>query len=93
MTTNNEVNWGEYEPAIRRWESVHDHPAPSPTILSTKGNPRLNPVFSEWMMGATPGWITDTPGISTNDMHKIIGNGVVTLQAVTALRDMLGVAA
>lgn len=84
----NEVNWGEYEPAIRRWESIHGEPAPPPTILSAKGKPRLNPQFSEWMMGAAPGWITDTPDITTNDMHRIIGNGVVTRQAVAALLDM-----
>jgi hypothetical protein len=36
------VEWGEYEPAIRRWEAVHDL--------------RLSPWFVEWMMGAPEGW-------------------------------------
>jgi len=82
--------WGEYEPAIRRWESV-TRPAPSPTEPNTKGNPRLSARFSEWLMGWPDGWVTKVPGISRNDALRIIGNGVVPAQAATALRWLLAV--
>ena len=35
------------------------------------------------------GWITDTPGVTRNEALKMLGNGVVTPQAVHALRVML----
>lgn len=84
------TRWGKYEPAISRWEQV-TRPAPSPTEPNTKGNPRLAPVFPEWMMGWPDGWVTAVPGVSRNDQLRIIGNGVVTLQAVAALRWLLTV--
>lgn len=82
--------WGKYEPAIRRWEQV-TRPAPSPTELNRNGNPRLNPEFSEWMMGWPDGWVTAIPGISRNDQLRCIGNGVVPQQAVAALSWLLAV--
>jgi DNA (cytosine-5)-methyltransferase 1 len=82
--------WGEYAPAIRRWEEVMG-PAPSPVEPGAKGQPRLSPAFTEWMMGQPAGWVTDPAiGISRNDQIKACGNGVVTQQAVAALADMLG---
>ena len=80
--------WGKYAPAIRRWEQV-TRPAPSPTEPNRNGNPRLNPAFSEWMMGWPAGWVTDVPGISRNDQLRIIGNGVVVMQAVSAFQWLL----
>lgn len=45
--------------------------------------------FTEWMMGAPDGWITDPAiGISRNDQLKACGNGVVPQQAYAALMDM-----
>lgn len=85
----NGTGWGEYAAAIHRAEQATGHPAPPPTELSTKGNPRLSPAFAEWMMMSNPGHVTDTPGISRNDQLKICGNGVVRPQAVAALRNML----
>ncbi|GJJ22312.1 hypothetical protein MTY414_59850 [Mycolicibacterium mageritense] len=82
--------WGKYEPAIRRWESV-TRPAPAPTEPNSKGNPRLSPEFPEWMMGWPAGWVTQVPGISRNDQLRIIGNGVCPQQAVAALRWLLNV--
>lgn len=35
------------------------------------------------------GWITDVPGVTRNEALKLCGNGVVTPQAVHALRVML----
>jgi DNA (cytosine-5)-methyltransferase 1 len=83
------VQWGAYEPAIRRWEAVMG-PAPSPTERSERGAQRLSPRFTEWMMGQPAGWVTDPAiGITRKDMLKACGNGVVTQQAVAALQDML----
>ena len=85
------VAWGDYEPAIRRWEQVMG-PAPSPVQPGAKGQPRLSPVFTEWMMGQPPGWITAPEiGLTRNEQLKACGNGVVTQQAEAALADMLAV--
>jgi DNA (cytosine-5)-methyltransferase 1 len=37
-------------------------------------------------MGLPAGWVTDTPGLTRPAMLKALGNGVVRLQAATALR-------
>lgn len=80
--------WGKYQATIERWETL-TRPAPSPTEPNTKGNPRLNPAFPEWMMGWPAGWVTDVPGISRNDQLRIIGNGVVPQCAAAALTWLL----
>ena len=84
------IAWGEYEPAIRRWERTNG-PAPRPTEPTGRdGAERLSPRFTEWMMGLPDGWVTDPAiGISRNDQLKACGNGVVPQQAAAALRDML----
>lgn len=82
--------WGKYAPAISRWENI-TRPAPSPTEPNRNGNPRLNPAFSEWLMGWPDGWVTAIPGISRNDQLRIIGNGVVPQCASAALRFLLNV--
>lgn len=80
--------WGKYEAAISRWESL-TRPAPSPTEPNTKGNPRLAPVFPEWMQGWPGGWATAVPGVSRNDQLRIIGNGVCPQQAMAALWQLI----
>ena len=85
---HNPDRWGDYAPAIRRWETL-TRPAPAPTIPGRNGNPRLNPAFSEWMMGLPSGWVTDVPGITRNEALKAIGNGVVPQQAAAATRWLL----
>lgn len=83
-------SWGEYEPAIRRWEAI-TRPAPEPTKPNAKGNPKLSDEFDEWLMGLPAGWITDVPGVTWNEALKACGNGVVPQQAVAGivwLRDM-----
>jgi hypothetical protein len=80
------VAWGEYEPAIRRWEHVTGYPAPPPAEPGPSGRPRLSAAFAEWMMGLVPGFVTGVPGIPRTRQLKIIGNGVVPQQAAAALR-------
>jgi DNA (cytosine-5)-methyltransferase 1 len=83
------LDWGDYGPAVRRWERRLGRPAPVPTEPGSKGQPRLSPVFVEWMMGLPTGWVTDVPGLSRNDQLKALGNGVVPQQAAAAVRFML----
>jgi DNA (cytosine-5)-methyltransferase 1 len=81
--------WGRFEPAIRRWETVLERPAPEPTNPDGKdGNHRLSSKFTEWMMGLPEGWITDA-GLTRNEELKACGNGVVPQQAELALRMLL----
>jgi DNA (cytosine-5)-methyltransferase 1 len=82
------VNWGDYEPAIRRWEHVLGRPAPTPTEPNKNGRPRLAAAFDEWMMGLPAGWITDID-IPYGAQIKLCGNGVVPQQAELALRLLL----
>lgn len=84
-----ESRWGEYEPAIRRWETVLGRPAPEPTKPNSKGNPKLSDEFDEWLMGYPAGWITNVPGVTWNEALKACGNGVVPAQCVAALRYLL----
>lgn len=74
------VDWGDYAPAITRWEHTIGRPAPHPT--DTAG--RLNPRFVEWMMGLPDGWVTDLIPQRTHAL-RILGNGVVPQQAALAL--------
>ena len=112
---SDDIAWGVYEPAIRRWENVLGHRAPNPTQPSDKalaarakrlagldkrpvgmrGSLRLvhqlSPQFVEWMMGLTPGHVTDPAiGLTRNQQLKALGNGVVPQQAAMALRMLLG---
>ena len=84
------TDWGDYGPAIARWEHVIGRPAPAPTEPGRTGTPRLDPRFVEWMMGLPDGHVTDPAiGISRNDQLKALGNGVVPQQAALALRHLL----
>lgn len=85
-----QLDWGPYEPAIRRWERTLGREAPwatEPAPRSKKG--RLAPRFVEWMMGWAEGWVTRVPGLSRNQQLKILGNGVVPQQAEAAVRFLL----
>jgi hypothetical protein len=84
------INWGKFEPAIRRWEAL-TRPAPAPTKPDGKdGNHRLSAEFTEWMMGLPEGWVTSPEiGLKRNDQLKACGNGVVPQQAEMALRILL----
>jgi len=86
--TSEVTDWGKYEPAIRKWESI-SRPAPAPTVAGLSGRPRLSPFFVEWMMGLPEGWVTGR-GLSIAKELKLLGNGVVPQQALLALRLLLG---
>jgi DNA (cytosine-5)-methyltransferase 1 len=79
------IAWGPYEPAIRRWEAILGRPAPDPTETGTRGQPRLSARFVEWMMGLPAGWVTDLP-LTRAAQIRLLGNGVVPLQAIAAFR-------
>ena len=87
---NCEISWGDYEPAIRQWESVLGRPAPRPTEPGRTGAARLSPQFTEWLMGLPDGWVTGPEiGLSRNEQLRALGNGVVPQQAALALDVLL----
>lgn len=79
-----ETDWGPYAAAIARWESVLGRPAPAPTEEGPKGGRRLSSLLVEWMMGLPEGWVTGH-GLPRTAELKMLGNGVVTQQAIYAL--------
>lgn len=79
----------DYGPAIRRWEQITGRVAPCPTEPGTRGNRRLSPVFTEWLMGLPDGWVTAVPGIPRKEQLRILGNGVIPRQAHHAYRRLL----
>jgi DNA (cytosine-5)-methyltransferase 1 len=85
------IDWGRYEPAIRRWEAITGRAAPQPTEPGTRGQTRLAAAFSEWLMGLPSGFVTDLD-LPYTAQHRLLGNGVVPQQAVAALRLLVRVA-
>ncbi|MCT1446177.1 hypothetical protein M3G43_02720 [Brevibacterium casei] len=80
------TDFGKYAPAIERWEAVMDRPSPAPTETTKQGKQRLAALFVEFLMGLDDGWVTDPElDLSRVQQLRILGNGVVTLQAVYAL--------
>lgn len=75
--------WGDYAPAVRRWEAITGRAAPDPTEPGRTGNPRLAPRFVEWLMGLPDGWVTEHLGRSA--ALRVLGNGVVPAQAAAAV--------
>jgi DNA (cytosine-5)-methyltransferase 1 len=85
------IAWGRYEAAIRRWEAIAGRRAPCPTERGTRGQPRLAPAFSEWLMGLPEGFVTDL-GLPYSAQQRILGNGVVPQQARAALGQLVAMA-
>ncbi|MFC5995308.1 DNA cytosine methyltransferase [Pseudonocardia hispaniensis] len=77
--------WGRYADAITRWEHITGRPAPAPALLNGADGPRPAPAFVEWLMGLPTGWVTDSDELTQNQQITALGNGVLPLQAVTAL--------
>jgi DNA (cytosine-5)-methyltransferase 1 len=78
----------DYGPAIHRWSVITGRPAPAPTEPGARGNRRLTPEFVEWLMGLPEGWVTGLD-LPRAQQLKILGNGVVTRQAVEGYRRLL----
>lgn len=81
--------FGRYEAAVRQHERAFGRLVPAPVAPGRNGDPRLSPVFTEWMMGLPEGWVTDVPGLSRNAQLKALGNGVVPAAAALALALLL----
>lgn len=82
--------WGRYAHAIARWEHITGQRSPTPAFIHESGGPRTAPVFLEWLMGLTPGWVTDPRHeLTVNQQTTALGNGVLPLQAATALHRIL----
>lgn len=80
------------ETAADRWARAVGRRHPDPLVRSTtKFGWRLNPYFSEWMMGLPEGWVVNTPDVRRTEALKMLGNGVVPQQATLALRTLLEV--
>lgn len=78
--------FGEYAPAIERWERVTRNAVPFPTTPGGRSRPVLSIEFMEWIMGLPPGWVSGVPGIKHREAARILGNGVVPQQCEAALR-------
>lgn len=77
--------WGEFSPAIRRWEAIVGREAPNPSTPNRNGIPKLTSEFSEWMMGLPSGWITAPEiGVAHGNQLELAGNGVVPQAAKLA---------
>ena len=82
--------WGRHAHAVAQWEHITGRTAPTPTFVSDDGGPRPSPRFVEWLMGLLPGWVTDPRhGLTENQQLTALGNGVLPLQAISALRTVL----
>lgn len=79
----NFIDWGKYAEAIARHEAMLGRPAPEPTEIGPKGGRRLTAAFSEWLMMLPEGHLTSV--LSRNPALARAGNGVMPLQAATAL--------
>ena len=80
--------WGRYADAITRWEHITGRPAPAPALLNVADGAGPAPEFVEWLMGLPTGWVTDTDQLTQNQQITALGNGVLPLHAVAALRTL-----
>ncbi|MCR3746665.1 DNA (cytosine-5)-methyltransferase 1 [Lentzea californiensis] len=80
-----DFEWGQFAPAIRRWEAILGRSAPDPTEPGRRNNRVLSPQFVEWLMGLPPGWVTEVPGLSRRQQLRLLGNGVVPQQGAAAI--------
>jgi len=59
----------------------------APALLDRTSGPRPSPEFVEWLMGLPSGWITDPiHQLTANQQIAALGNGVLPLQALSAMR-------
>lgn len=81
--------FGKFQKRIDLWAKFMGRPVPWPTIIENDTE-KLNPEFSEWMIGLPLGWVTDAQyGLTRVKKLEQIGNGVSPAQATMALDDLL----
>lgn len=86
------TDYGDYAPAIARWEKVTGRAAPPPTTPPRRegGKPQLSTRFVEWMMGLPEGHVTGPDlDLSRERQLRMLGNGVVPQQAALAVSSLL----
>lgn len=86
------TDYGDYAPAIARWEKVTGRAAPPPTNPPRRagGKPQLSARFVEWMMGLPEGHVTGPDlDLSRERQLRMLGNGVVPQQAALAVSSLL----
>lgn len=76
--------FGKYAAAVARHADVMGALPPEPIEIGPKGGRRLAAAFSEWMMMLPAGHVTSV--LDRGPALERCGNGVVPLQAATALR-------
>lgn len=82
--------WGRYADAVARWEYITGHVSPGPAHIREHHGPRAAPEFVEWLMGLEPGWVTSPiHGLTASQQLTALGNGVLPLQALGALRQVV----
>ena len=79
-----DTTWGAYAGAIERHEWVLGRRAPGP--VDDRG--RLSPLFVEWMQMLPEGWVTEPVPVRSGAL-KLLGNGVIPLQAEVAVRHLI----
>ena len=78
----------DYRPALQLWKTITGREHPYPVEPASRGDRvRVNPRFSEWMMGWPEGWVD--VGIPFTHQTRLIGNGVVDRQAEAALHVLM----
>lgn len=86
------TDYGNYAPAIARWEQVTGRAAPPPTTPPRRegSKPQLSARFVEWMMGLPEGHVTGPDlDLSRERQLRLLGNGVVPQQAALAVSSLL----
>ena len=86
------TDYGDYAPAIARWEQVTGRAAPPPTTPPRRegSKPQLSARFVEWLMGLPDGHVTGPDlDLSRERQLRMLGNGVVPQQAALAVHHLI----
>ena len=81
------TNFQKYQPAVDHWKNIYGVEVPPPTLPDGRnGNHRLNPAFSQWMMGASH---VHLEPLDRKQRLQAIGNAVHPMQAKVAYLGLL----